>query len=61
MKRYLVFRGENYYPNGGWEDFAESFDTLPEVNHYLHTTNCLGRSEWAHVVDIEIMEKVQYA
>lgn len=52
MKRYLVFRGEHYYPSGGWHDLDNTFDTLPEVLQYLHTDNCLKRSEWVHVVDI---------
>lgn len=30
-KRFLAFGGYNYYPGGGWEDFAGSFDTLDEA------------------------------
>lgn len=26
-KRYLVFAGYDYYPEGGWGDFQGSFDT----------------------------------
>lgn len=28
MKRYLLFVFESYYPRGGWDDFAGSFDVL---------------------------------
>lgn len=30
MKRYLVFLFDSYYPDGGWGDFADSFDDLNE-------------------------------
>jgi hypothetical protein len=26
MKRWLVFRGDTYYPSGGWRDLFGSFD-----------------------------------
>jgi hypothetical protein len=26
MKRYLLFAGEEYYPNGGMNDFVNDFD-----------------------------------
>ena len=30
MKRFLVFCGEDYYPQGGMNDFVGDFDTLEE-------------------------------
>lgn len=34
MKRFLVFCFDTFYPHGGWEDFAASYDTLEEaVDH----------------------------
>lgn len=31
LKRYLVFAGYNYEEGGGWRDFVDSYDTLPEI------------------------------
>lgn len=31
MKPYLLFMGSRYYPNGGWEDFKGSYDSLEEA------------------------------
>lgn len=31
MKRYLLFVFQFYYPNGGWDDFKGSFDTVEEA------------------------------
>lgn len=47
MRRYLVFAGMAYYPDGGWDDFKESFDTLSDCMDYLITHHC----DWAHIVD----------
>lgn len=31
MKRFLLFAFDTYYPNGGWDDFKGSFDTVEEA------------------------------
>lgn len=31
MKRYLLFAGDWYYPNPGWEDFILDFDSVEET------------------------------
>ncbi len=31
MKRYLLFGGDIYYPNGGWDDFVADGDTVESV------------------------------
>lgn len=59
MKRFLVFAGQNYYPQGGWDDFHGSYDTLEEaeeaacnaVSHALHGWQA---EDWSHIVDTEI-------
>lgn len=49
MKRYLLFTGDNYYPSGGWDDFVDSFDSLPDA---LAALGAHGRKmDWFHVVD----------
>lgn len=35
MKRYLLFVGPNFYPSGGWSDFAGSFDELGQAKAHL--------------------------
>ena len=34
MKRFLVFAGDAYYPEGGMHDFQEDFDTLEEAKSF---------------------------
>lgn len=54
MKRYMVFAGSVYYPDGGAHDFFDSFDTEGEAND-----KALGLSSeeswgaWGHVFDCE--------
>jgi len=31
MKRYLLFYGSYYYPDGGWNDFEGDYDTVEEA------------------------------
>jgi len=34
MKRFLVFAGDSYYPEGGMNDFQEDFHTLEEAKSF---------------------------
>ena len=34
MKRFLVFAGDAYYPEGGMYDFQDDFDTLEEAKSF---------------------------
>ena len=47
MKRYMLFAGWNYYPNGGWLDFGGSFETVEEAIQEA----ALLAINWWHVVD----------
>ena len=49
MKRFLLFMGEHYYPEGGWHDFMGSFETLEDAKSAALKSNW----EWVQVVDIE--------
>ena len=54
MKRYLLFRGDQWYPLGGWDDFFGSYDTIEEAK-------AAGRAcshDWWHIVDVEMMTDV---
>lgn len=57
MKRYALFSGDYYYPNGGWDDFKGTFDTINEALA-AHTVE---EYSWFHVVDLTTGEKVVIA
>jgi hypothetical protein len=46
LKRYLLFRFYQYYPRGGWEDFAGDFDTFDEAKE-----SELGHGDNYQIVD----------
>lgn len=48
MKRFLLFSGYNYYPNGGWLDLKGSYDTIEEVNDAIVTN---PSDDWYQIVD----------
>jgi len=48
MERYLVFEGYEYYPSGGWHDFAGDFATIEEANKSFGKDSCW---RWGHIVD----------
>lgn len=35
IKRYLLFAGQTYYPNGGWDDFIIDCDTARELRKLI--------------------------
>lgn len=57
MKRYLVFSGNRYYPDGGWDDFQGSFDTAEEANAVATKLASEGEYIWSHWLDLETAEK----
>jgi hypothetical protein len=61
MKRFLVFAGYYYYPNGGMNDFKEDFNTLNSARDHLnHIKSFDGNScDWGHILDILTGEKYE--
>ena len=57
MKRFLVFAGLTYYPNGGWEDFNASYATEEEAIAVCKSLIKDGWNDWAHYIDLENPEK----
>ena len=61
MKRYLLFIGENYYPDNGWETFDDDFDTIEEAREkaFSYKNNKYGKNKyggyehWYQIVDTE--------
>lgn len=45
---FLLFAGEDYEANGGWEDFAGQFPTLAAAEAHAATIFC----DWWHVVQV---------
>jgi len=48
MKRFLVFAGDNYYPEGGWGDFRGAYATKENAL----AAALAAAVDWAHVADI---------
>lgn len=48
--------GDTYYPNGGWEDFIDDFDSIEEA---LARATKNGR-DWFHIVDTETAKIIAY-
>jgi hypothetical protein len=50
VKRYYVFAGDNYYPNGAFGDFKQAFETHDEA---LELEKSLSRRyDWTSIEDI---------
>lgn len=46
MKRFLVFAGDCYYPEGGMNDFQGDFDTLEEARSFESKIKEKFESDW---------------
>lgn len=51
MKRFLLFAGSNFYPEGGWRDFRGSFDTVAEAQNAACALAEEFGIDWHHIVD----------
>jgi len=68
VKRFLVFAGYNYYPDGGWDDFVEQYDSSEEaqesvtehLNPPFNNPKYSPKHDWAHVVDTETGRKCAF-
>ena len=60
MKKYLLFAGEDYYPNGGVKDLMTDADTIEELETWFNDNHNQLRSDfWGQIVLHETMEKVK--
>lgn len=53
MKQFLVFAGDDYYPQGGWEDFRGMYDDFQSASERLDDLIDQADVDWGHVVDLE--------
>ncbi len=52
---YLVFFGDNYYPTGGWRDYAGKFSSIDKALTFI-----LQHSpEWWQIVDLATLKIVK--
>jgi hypothetical protein len=59
-KRYLLFVGTDYYPEGGWDDFVAAFpdQAAADAEGIRMTTEPNNRGTWWHVVDLSTLKIV---
>ena len=58
MNRYLLFKGNDYYPCGGWNDFSGFFASIEDAKSTL-STELYDGSDWWHIVDSQTMQVVE--
>lgn len=50
MKRFLVFRGDTYYPSGGWADFYGQYATETEA---IVASKEGTKTDWFQIIDTD--------
>jgi hypothetical protein len=55
IQQYYVFRFDNYYPRGGWDDFKGAYVTIEEARKVAQAPGC---DEW-QIVDSSTNEIVE--
>ena len=62
MKKYLLFAGHRYYPDGGFDDFRGSFNSIDEAKEWFGSNyDKISHSyidHWCQVVDRDTFEIV---
>jgi|GEM_PF-6016663 hypothetical protein len=74
MHRYLLFAGDEYHPNGGWDDFITSRPTIAELKALCKWSKTAAgwqlyvahkdwqtdsfSGHWFHIVDRDTMEVI---
>ena len=53
MKRYLLFAGRLYYPEGGAQDLISSFSRVEEIEIESELKKIDSEYNWAHVYDMK--------
>ena len=60
--RFLLFAGENYYPQGGAEDFICGYDTIEQAMDAYDKMPLeeYEEKEWANILDIKTLKPVKF-
>ena len=56
-KRYWLFGGDAYYPNGGMNDFVGSFDEIEQAEECVKSEEY--EFDWHHIFDTQTGEKTE--
>lgn len=60
MKKYMLFASLSYYPQGGFDDFIEFFDTIEEAK------NCFSKGvkkklwDWYQIIDTSTWQEIPH-
>ena len=55
MKRYSLFAGSTYYPEGGWNDFIKDADTWQYLLEHVKSLRASAQ-QWFHIYDAVLSE-----
>lgn len=59
MKNFILFAGDDYYPEGGAYDFKGAFKTLEEAIEFHDPNEYNNCGGWANIFDLENEEIVK--
>jgi hypothetical protein len=59
LKRFALFRGLDYYPEGGWDDLHDTYSSLEEALEAVKKERFDDSYHWWHVVDLATQVKVK--
>lgn len=62
MKKYLLFAGSDYYPEGGMKDYRFSHDTIEECEYFFFNDKELLANfsdNWGQIVEYSSMKVVK--
>ena len=52
LKRFAVFSGDQFYPNGGWRDFRSSYATIKAARQAAEGNKSLIPGDWIQIIDL---------
>jgi hypothetical protein len=59
MKRYMLFAGDQFYPNTAWADFRGDFDSVEEARAIVDAAaKTDDYFDWHQIVDAETKQVV---
>lgn len=51
-QRYILFAGDGFYPEGGWNDWRGNYEKLEDLKEDLEKLNETWHFDWWHIVDM---------
>lgn len=59
MKKYLLFAGHEFYPDGGMEDFEGDYDSLDEIKEIVKNTFPEKEYNWYQIVEYSTLKIIK--